>query len=135
MTVFALDDATIFFGGREYIINVRFHIVSNILLMADDLSKLSVKMVLPTLAHGQTLEVTDSIGGSNLMRINYVRLKIPDVVHNLNDTNPSICEETHDRIISEKPFSYLALMDNVDSLLIRKQEPWYVRTSQSVMEI
>ena len=69
------------------------------------------------------------------MRINYVRLKIPDVMYNLNDTNPSICEETHDRISSEKPFSYLALMDNVDSLLIRKQEPWYVRTSQSVMEI
>ena len=83
MTVFALDDATIFSGGHEYISNVRFHIVPNMLLMADDLSKLPVKTVLPTLAHGQTLEVTNSGGGSSPMRINYVRLKIPDAVHNL----------------------------------------------------
>lgn len=83
MTVFALDDATIFSGGREYISNVRFHIVPNMLLMADDLNKLPVQTVLPTLEHGQTLKVTDGGGGSNPMRINYVRLKSPDIVHNL----------------------------------------------------
>ena len=44
-------------------------------------------------------------------------------------------EETRDRISSEELLSYLAWMEDLDPLLIKKQEPWYVRTPQSVMEI
>lgn len=83
MTMFALDDATIFSDGREYIGYVRFHIIPNMLLRAHDLNRLPVKTVLPTLEPGQTLEVTDSGGGLSPMRINYVRLKTADVVYNL----------------------------------------------------
>ena len=48
---------------------------------------------------------------------------------------PSTCEETRDRIRSEEPLLYSVWMDDRDPLLIRKQEPWYMRTPQSVMEI
>ena len=48
---------------------------------------------------------------------------------------PSNCEKTRDRISSKEPLKYLAWMEDLDSLLIEKQEPWYVRTPQLVMEI
>ena len=48
---------------------------------------------------------------------------------------PSTCEETRDRISSKEPFSYSAWMDDLDSLLIWKQEPWYMKTPRSMMEI
>ena len=37
--------------------------------------------------------------------------------------------------LARKNHSYLAWMEDLDLLLIEKQEPWYVRTPQSVMEI
>ena len=48
---------------------------------------------------------------------------------------PSTCEETRDLISSEELPYYSAWMDDRDPLLRRKQEPWYMRTPQSVMEI
>ena len=47
----------------------------------------------------------------------------------------STFEETRDRISSDEPPEYSAWMDDRDPLLIRKQEPWYMRTPQSLMEI
>ena len=47
----------------------------------------------------------------------------------------STCEETRDRISSEESLLYLAWMEDLDPLLIEKQEPLYVRTPQSMMEI
>ena len=44
-------------------------------------------------------------------------------------------DEVRDRISSEEPPQYSAWMDDRDPLLIRKQEPWFMRTPQSVMEI
>ncbi|KAL6351466.1 hypothetical protein AAG906_040820 [Vitis piasezkii] len=82
MTVFALDDASIFSGGHEYIHNVRFHIVPNRMLMAADLAKLPVATVLPTLSQGQKLMVTTAGGGPTPMMINYVRIKATDVIDN-----------------------------------------------------
>ncbi|GAB2278365.1 hypothetical protein Dimus_013050 [Dionaea muscipula] len=85
MTVFALDDAAIFNAGHPYVRDVRFHIVPNRLMMMADLDKLSVSTVLPTLESGESLVVTMASGRGILapMRLNYVRIKIPDLIHNL----------------------------------------------------
>ena len=83
MTVFTLDDASIFTGGQAYVSNVRFHIVPNRLLLAADLQKLPVATLLPTLEPDQKLKVTTAGGGAMPIRINYVRIKKPDVMHNL----------------------------------------------------
>lgn len=85
MTVFAVDDFSIFSGSHSYISNVRFHIVPNHYLTMADLEKLPVGTPLPSLERGQTLIVTTSGGGLTAapMRINYVRIKVPDVVHNI----------------------------------------------------
>ncbi|KAL9681123.1 hypothetical protein QQ045_012904 [Rhodiola kirilowii] len=83
MTVFTLDDISIFSGGQAYVSSVRFHIVPNQLLSFADLEKLPVGTVLPTLEQGQSLVVTTPGGGVAPMRINYVRIKHPDVMHNL----------------------------------------------------
>ncbi|XP_010247034.1 PREDICTED: fasciclin-like arabinogalactan protein 21 [Nelumbo nucifera] len=83
MTIFTLDDMSIFSGGHAYVSNVRFHIVPNRYLMNVDLSKLPAGTLLPSLEHGQNLVVTTAGGGPSPMRINYVRIKIPDVMHNL----------------------------------------------------
>lgn len=83
MTVFTLDDASIFTGGQAYVTNVRFHIVPNNFLLAADLQKLPPGTLLPTLEHGQKLKVTTAGGGAAPIRINYVRIKKPDVMHNL----------------------------------------------------
>uniref|UniRef100_A0A7N0U0L6 Uncharacterized protein n=1 Tax=Kalanchoe fedtschenkoi TaxID=63787 RepID=A0A7N0U0L6_KALFE len=83
MTVFTLDDISIFSGGQAYVSSVRFHIVPNQLLTFADLEKLPVGSVLPTLEQGQALVVTTPGGVVAPMRINYVRIKHPDVMHNL----------------------------------------------------
>lgn len=83
MTIFTLDDISIFSGGQIYVSSVRFHIVPNQLLSYADLEKLPVGTVLPTLEQGQSLVVTTPGGGVAPMRINYVRIKHPDVIHNL----------------------------------------------------
>ncbi|KAJ4963797.1 hypothetical protein NE237_023736 [Protea cynaroides] len=85
MTVFAVDDESIFAGGNAYISSVRFHIVPDRLLMDADLANLPMGTVLPTLETGQTLVVTTAgAGGASSIRINYVRVRNPDVMHNLN---------------------------------------------------
>ncbi|OAY35884.1 hypothetical protein MANES_12G138600v8 [Manihot esculenta] len=86
LTVFALDDASIFSGSHSYISSVRFHMVPNHFLTATDLEKLPVGAILPTLERGQSLVVTTAGGGGTaayLMRINYVKLKVPDMIRNL----------------------------------------------------
>jgi hypothetical protein len=87
MTVFAVDDLSIFSGSHSYISNVRFHIVPNHFLWIADLEKLPVGTVLPTLERGQPLLITTSGAGGGLtsapMRINYVRIKVPDVIRNV----------------------------------------------------
>ncbi|KAB1209569.1 hypothetical protein CJ030_MR6G020516 [Morella rubra] len=49
MTVFAIDDVSIFSGSHSYINNVRFHIVPNHYLTSSDLEKLPAETVLQTL--------------------------------------------------------------------------------------
>ncbi|KAJ0726849.1 putative FAS1 domain-containing protein [Helianthus annuus] len=83
MTVFALDDVSIFSGSHSYVNNVRFHVIPNRLLAISDLEKISSGTLLPTLEPGQSLMVTTTAGGFNPMRINYVRIKVPDVMRNL----------------------------------------------------
>ncbi|BAT73360.1 hypothetical protein VIGAN_01083500 [Vigna angularis var. angularis] len=85
MTVFAVDDISIFSGSHAYISNVRFHIVPNHYLSIADLEKLPVGTALPTLERGQPLIITTSGGGemSAPMRINYVRLKVADLIRNV----------------------------------------------------
>ncbi|XP_065867892.1 fasciclin-like arabinogalactan protein 21 [Euphorbia lathyris] len=87
MTMFALDDASIFSGSQSYISHIRFHIVPNVYLTHADLEKLPVGTRLPTLERGHSLVVTGAGGGNpavSPMRINYVRVKIPDVIRNMN---------------------------------------------------
>jgi len=85
MTVFAVDDLSIFTGSHSYISNVRFHIVPNRFLTFSDLEKLPVETTLPTLERGQSLLVTTAGGGflAEPIRINYVRIKAPEVMRNL----------------------------------------------------
>lgn len=84
MTVFAIDDVSIFSGSHSYISNVRFHIVPNILLSMVDLEKLPVGTILPTLVEGQVLVVTTpGRMFSSPLRINYVRIKVPELMRNL----------------------------------------------------
>ncbi|KAK1423400.1 hypothetical protein QVD17_18702 [Tagetes erecta] len=83
ITVFALDDASIFSGSHSYVNNVRFHIIPNRLLPISDLEKISSGTILPTLEPGQSIMVTTASGVFTPMRINYVRIKVPDVMRNL----------------------------------------------------
>ncbi|XP_059433608.1 fasciclin-like arabinogalactan protein 21 [Corylus avellana] len=85
MTVFAVDDLSIFTGSHSYISNVRFHIVPNRFLTLSDLEKLPVESTLPTLERGQSLMVTTAGEGllAEPIRINYVRIKAPEVMRNL----------------------------------------------------
>ncbi|KAH0451966.1 hypothetical protein IEQ34_019265 [Dendrobium chrysotoxum] len=84
MTVFALNDHSIFAGGHAYLSDVRFHVVPNRILMRSDLMSLSQGTVLPTLVHGQHLVLTQTGAGlsSGSLRINYVPIKELDVVCN-----------------------------------------------------
>ncbi|KAI3813339.1 hypothetical protein L1987_18060 [Smallanthus sonchifolius] len=83
ITVFALDDVSIFSGSHSYVNNIRFHIIPNRLLTMPDLEKISSGTLLPTLEPGQSLMVTTTAGAFTPMRINYVRIKLPDVMRNL----------------------------------------------------
>lgn len=60
----------------------RFHVVPNKLLVSDDLGSLPVGTVLPTMDGGRNLEVTTAEEGEEPMRINYVRIKKFDIMHN-----------------------------------------------------
>ncbi|XVE83197.1 hypothetical protein DITRI_Ditri16bG0068100 [Diplodiscus trichospermus] len=86
VTVFAIDDASIFSGSYSYINNIRYHIVPNQFLTVEDLERLPVGTTLKTLDRGQSLVVTTAGGGiqKNQMRINYVGIKDADVMRNLN---------------------------------------------------
>ncbi|XP_031497997.1 fasciclin-like arabinogalactan protein 21 [Nymphaea colorata] len=81
VTVFALDDSSIFSGGHAYVSNFRFHVVPNRLLTHDDLMALPLGSLLPTLLNGERLVVTSAGTGA---RINYVPLRSPDLLRNLN---------------------------------------------------
>ncbi|XP_074319799.1 uncharacterized protein LOC141656697 [Silene latifolia] len=85
MTIFAVDDVAIFHGGHAYIHSVRFHILPNRMLRFADLERLPASTILPTLEIGESLTVTSSGGGglSSPMRINYVRVKFPDMLYNM----------------------------------------------------
>lgn len=83
MTVFALDDASIFSGSYTYLSNVRFHIVPNQYFTIAELEKLPLGTMLPTMERCQDLVVTTAGGTSAPMRINYVKVKVPDVMQNL----------------------------------------------------
>ncbi|XP_018850857.1 fasciclin-like arabinogalactan protein 21 [Juglans regia] len=85
MTVFAVDDVSIFSGSNAYISNIRFHIVPNHYLTFSDLEKLPTEITLPTLERGQSLRITTAGGGLSgaPVRINYVSIRVPDVIHNL----------------------------------------------------
>ncbi|XP_020699137.1 fasciclin-like arabinogalactan protein 21 [Dendrobium catenatum] len=84
MTVFALNDHSIFAGGHAYLTDVRFHVVPNRVLMRSDLMSLRQGTMLPTLVHGQHLVLTQTGAGlsSGSLRINYVPIKELDVVCN-----------------------------------------------------
>ncbi|KAF6171374.1 hypothetical protein GIB67_009515 [Kingdonia uniflora] len=91
VTIFALDDYTIdtlediaFFSGEDVSSMKTFHIVPNQVLMRDDLLKLPVGTMLPTLDPDQNLFIT-SYGGplrGEQMSINYIEIKSFDVVYN-----------------------------------------------------
>lgn len=85
MTIFALDDASIFHGGHAYVRDVKFHIVPNCLMKLADLEALPAATILPTLLPGETLTVTSPGGGGVLspLRVNYVRIRSPDLMYNL----------------------------------------------------
>ncbi|KAK4779303.1 hypothetical protein SAY86_006831 [Trapa natans] len=80
-TIFAIDDASIFGGSHSYVRNVRFHIVPNHYMTISGLEKLAVGTTLPTLDQGHHLVVT-SAGVIPALRINYVRIKVPEVMRN-----------------------------------------------------
>lgn len=85
MTIFAVDDSSIFHGGHAYVHSVRFHIVPNRILKLADLENLPPSTILPTLELGESLTVTTAGGGGVLspMRINYVKIKYPNLIYNL----------------------------------------------------
>ncbi|KAK4407146.1 hypothetical protein Sango_0295600 [Sesamum angolense] len=91
MTLFAIDDESIFMEGgsgegrgHAYVEELGFHIVPNRLLTAGGLMGLPIGTMLPTMKSGQNLVVTNAGGEGPLkpMRINYVKVKRYDVVHN-----------------------------------------------------
>lgn len=104
MTVFALDDLSIFSGGHAYVKEMQFHMVPNQLLMHADLEKLPEGTMLRTLVGGQPLVVTHSALSdpfSSGVRINYVPIENPDVVFNSNIVVHSLSH----------PFPHLYLVD------------------------
>ncbi|KAK8586682.1 hypothetical protein V6N13_085708 [Hibiscus sabdariffa] len=85
VTIFALDDVSIFSGSYAYIHSVRFHIVPNQFLTVADLERLPVGTTLATLDRGQSLVVTTAGGAiKDQLRINYVGIKAGDMIRNLN---------------------------------------------------
>ncbi|TYI50520.1 hypothetical protein E1A91_D12G106800v1, partial [Gossypium mustelinum] len=86
VTIFALDDVSIFSGSYSYINSVRLHIVPNQFLTIADLERLPVGAPLTTLDREQSLVVTMAGGVLNkqMMRINYMSIKVADMMKNLN---------------------------------------------------
>ncbi|KAI4329953.1 hypothetical protein MLD38_028275 [Melastoma candidum] len=84
VTIFALSDIEIFGGSHSYIGDMWFHIVPNTFLETADLEDLTQGTALPTLARGEYLVVTiaGGRGGLEKMRINYMRIKAPEIVKN-----------------------------------------------------
>ncbi|XP_073030572.1 fasciclin-like arabinogalactan protein 21 [Primulina eburnea] len=85
ITIFALDDVSIFSGeGTSYLYNFRYHVVPNRRLTGAELVSLPTTTVLPTMDVGNNLVVTTAGGGGSLapMRINYVKIKTIDLMHN-----------------------------------------------------
>ncbi|XP_057538563.1 fasciclin-like arabinogalactan protein 21 [Amaranthus tricolor] len=84
MTIFAVDDFSIFHGGHAYVHSVRFHIIPNRHLKISDLEKLPVSTVFPTLESGESLTITNTPEGNYLspMRINYIKIKYPNLLYN-----------------------------------------------------
>ncbi|KAK4724402.1 hypothetical protein R3W88_027181 [Solanum pinnatisectum] len=85
MTVFALDDVSIFAsGGHAYLPHFKFHVVPNRRIMAGEMVSLPAGTVLPTMDGEQKLVVTTAGGGGVLapMKINYVRVVHFDLLHN-----------------------------------------------------
>ena len=68
----------------------------------------------------------------NVFHVPMLRKYIPDPSHVLRDKpieliqTPSTCEETRDRISLGRTALVSAWMDDLDPLLIWKQEPWYI---------
>lgn len=83
-TIFALDDESIFSKGQIYVQDLRFHIVPNRKLTADNLVMLPAKTVLPTMDPSEKLVITTAGGGGLLepMRINYVKVTNLDLLFN-----------------------------------------------------
>ncbi|KAG9134007.1 hypothetical protein Leryth_004712, partial [Lithospermum erythrorhizon] len=85
LTIFALDDNAIFAGkiGHKYVADIGYHIVPNEVLGGKDLVGLKAFTVLPTTKRGESLVVTTASGGGPMvpMRINYVKIKNFDLVH------------------------------------------------------
>ncbi|KAK6143502.1 hypothetical protein DH2020_023850 [Rehmannia glutinosa] len=85
MTIFALDDMSIFAGGgNAYLSNFRYHVVPNKRLTAAELVSLPPSTTLPTMDTGNNLVVTTSGGGGPTapMKINYVKITTIDLLHN-----------------------------------------------------
>ncbi|PHU04981.1 hypothetical protein BC332_25803 [Capsicum chinense] len=85
MTVFALDDVSIFASeGHAYLPHFRFHVVPNRRIMAGEMVSLPAGTVLSTMEGDQKLVVTTAGGGGVLapMKINYVRILHFDLLHN-----------------------------------------------------
>ncbi|KAL8540279.1 hypothetical protein ACS0TY_001754 [Phlomoides rotata] len=85
MTIFALDDATIFSGeGYNYLSAFRFHVVPNRRLSVAELVTLPPTTSLPTLDAGNNLVVTTAGGGGPTapVQINYVKITTIDLLHN-----------------------------------------------------
>ncbi|TKY55536.1 hypothetical protein E2542_SST19954 [Spatholobus suberectus] len=80
-----LDDLSIFTGSHLCISHVWFHIMPNHYLSIADLKKLPIRTTLPTLEQCQLLPITISGSGetSAPMKINYVKVKVADVIHNV----------------------------------------------------
>ncbi|KAI7983288.1 Fasciclin-like arabinogalactan protein 21 [Camellia lanceoleosa] len=111
MTVFALDDSSIFTGGHSYVSDLRLHIVPNRRLMGADLESLAAATVLPTMEKGEKLVVTTASGGGPLapMRINYAKITSFDLIYNLNIAVHAV----------SMPFTHVNQTDGVDSNRIR----------------
>ncbi|KAL9462673.1 hypothetical protein AB3S75_000639 [Citrus x aurantiifolia] len=74
---------SIFSSSPVYISNVRFRIVPNRYLTIGDLHRLPVGTTLPTLERGQSLTVTRGGVVTGPLRINLVRVMVPDIMNNL----------------------------------------------------
>ncbi|GMP88552.1 hypothetical protein CsSME_00040501 [Camellia sinensis var. sinensis] len=111
MTVFALDDSSIFAGGHSYVSDLRLHIVPDRRLMGADLESLAAATVLPTMEKGEKLVVTTASGGGPLapMRINYAKITSFDLIYNLNIAVHGV----------SMPFTHVNQTDGVDSNRIR----------------